>query len=207
MGSNYEVMKRRMQGEFLNYDQSAMIARFGLDADESHLRFDFMGGACRIDRRTGAAECAFPRAEGFREADYNEAMTVYDLLCQSKPDARAAGQFVNMNSLSKLQSASAGLGPGFFRREAKLFDHREPLLRKALARMGGEMLSDGDAAARIAVFRDLSVVFRFWNSDDEFEPEIQFLWDANVLSFMHYETVWFANHVLVQRIQREMQQT
>ena len=200
MQSNYEKMKVQMQREFLKFDQTAMIERFHLWADGTFLTFGFMGGAGRIDRNTGAAACQYGPSAAFREADYNEAMTMYDLLCWSKPDARPSGRFANMQSLSGIQSATAATGQGFFLHEAKLLDHREDALRRALQKLDGKMTDGGDVAAQVPVFCDLNLIFRFWNSDDEFEPEIQFLWDANVLSFMHYETVWFANHALVRRV-------
>lgn len=200
MMSNYEKMKQQMQSEFLKYNQDSMIENFAIDASEEYLTFDFMGGACRVERRTGFVECEYPSTNGFREADYNEAMTVYDLLCYSKRGAAPSGQYVNMQSISKLHSAVSGLSSGFFRREAQLFDHKNMKLCGALEKLGATMADGGDVAAQIPVFDGLNLLFRFWNSDDEFKPEIQFLWDANVLSFMHYETVWFANHILVQRI-------
>lgn len=205
MVSNYEKMKRQMQKEFLKYSQDDMIKRFNIDANEKYLTVDFMGGICRIGRKNGFVECNDIDIEGFREADYNEAMTIYDLLCWSKPDAVPAGQFVNMQSISKLHSTMPDSGSGFFHQEVKLFDHQDTLLREVLEKLGGVIIDGGDLAAQIPVFCGLDLLFRFWNSDDEFAPEIQFFWDANVLSFMHYETVWFANHVLIRRIREMME--
>lgn len=205
MTSNYEKMKRQMQGEFLKYNQDEMIKRFNIDADERDLMVDFMGGICRIARKTGFVECSYMDIDEFREADYNEAMTLYDLLCWSKPDAVPSGQFVNMKSISKMHSTASIGNSGFFNQEMKLFDHQDTLLRNALEKLGGRIVDGGDLAAQISVFCGLDLLFRFWNSDDEFAPEIQFFWDANVLSFMHYETVWFANHVLIRRIREMME--
>ncbi|RHO59919.1 DUF3786 domain-containing protein [Eubacterium sp. AM05-23] len=205
MVSNYEKMKRQMQKEFLKYNQDDMIKRFNIDANERYLTVDFMGGICRIGRKNGFVECNDIDIEGFREADYNEAMTIYDLLCWSKPDAVPAGQFVNMQSISKIHSTAPSANSGFFNQEMKLFDHQDTLLREVLEKLGGVIIDGGDLAAQIPVFCGLDLLFRFWNSDDEFAPEIQFFWDANVLSFMHYETVWFANHVLIRRIREMME--
>lgn len=200
MVSNYEKMKRQMQEEFLKYDQDSMIKNFCIDADEKYLTFDFMGGRCRVDRKTGLAECKYMYTKEFKEADYNEAMTVYDLLCYSKPGAAPSGQFVTMQNISKLHSTAAAPGSGFFHQEAQMLDHQNTLLEETLKKLGGKMVGCGDVAAEISVFGDLKLLFRFWDSDDEFSPEIQFLWDANVLAYMHYETVWFANYVLIRRI-------
>ena len=205
MTSNYEKMKRQMQGEFLKYDQDEMIKRFKIDANERYLMIDFMGGICRIARKTGFVECSHMDIDGFREADYNEAMTIYDLLCWSKPGAVPSGQFENMQSISKIHSTVPVANSGFFYQEIKMFDHQETLLRDAMQKLGGVIVDSGDLAAQIPVFCGLKLLFCFWNSDDEFAPEIQFFWDANVLSFMHYETVWFANHVLIRRIREMME--
>lgn len=200
MISNYEQMKWQMQVEFLKYNQEDMIKRFSLTASETYLLFDFMGGSCRIHRKSGLVETSYGYMDGFCEANYNEAMTVYDLLCWSRPDAVSSGRFVNMQSISPMQNGTSRLGTDFFRQEARLFDHQEESLRTSLEKLGGIADESGDVAARIPVFRGLNVLFRFWNSDDEFVSEIQFLWDERVLDFMHYETVWFANHVLVRRV-------
>lgn len=207
MVSNYEKMKQQMQKEFLKYDQVSMTERFPIEANAEYLMFNFMGAPCRVYRKTGVVECKSVHAKVFREADYNEAMTVYDLLCYSKPDAAPSRQFVNMQSISKLHSAVSASSSGFFRREALLFDHKNAALCDALEKLGGTIFGSGDVAAQMSVFCGLEVLFRFWDSDEEFDPEIQFLWDANVLSFMHYETIWFANSVLVRRVCEIMEQT
>ena len=110
-----------------------------------------------------------------------------------------------MQSISKIHSTASSANSGFFNQEMKLFDHQDTLLREVLEKLGGVIIDGGDLAAQIPVFCGLDLLFRFWNSDDEFAPEIQFFWDANVLSFMHYETVWFANHVLIRRIREMME--
>ncbi len=203
MESNYEKTRRKMQDEFLKYDQQNMIDRFLLESDDRYLSFMFMESPCRVDRKTGGVECF--RGGQFREAGFNEAMTVYDLLCWSKPYASPSGEYVMVQTLSPLHSASKGLGTdGFLSREAKLFDHRDDELRTALQNAGGRAAKGGDVAALFEVFRGLHIMFRFWNSDDEFGPQVQLFWDKNVLDYMHFETVWYAGRVLISRIRDEM---
>ena len=203
MDSNYEITKHKMQEEFLRYDQEKIIERFPLNRDAEYLRFLFFGRACRIGRKTGRVECA---ADGrFREGDFNEAMTVYDLLSWSKPEAAPSGEYVLTQSLSPLMTSGAGLGGnGFYQREAVLFDHHTEELRAAAEALNGQETAGGDFSAYIDVFDGLRVMLRFWNSDDEFGPQIQIFWDKNVLLYMHYETVWYACGVLMSRIRQEM---
>jgi len=48
------------------------------------------------------------------------------------------------------------------------------------------------------------VWLRFWDGDDEFPPQLGVLWDANSLSFMHYETLWYVFGALREEILREL---
>ena len=91
--NNYEQMRDQMRGQFLNYDQQEMIRKFALKYDENHLYIRFFGRDYRISRADGLVEGT---ADGFAtcyEADYNESMTIYDVLCCSKPDCRLSGEF------------------------------------------------------------------------------------------------------------------
>ena len=192
-----------MQSEFLKYDQEKIIERFHLDADDEFLRFPFFGSECRVNRKNGMVACA---EDGiFREGDFNESLTVYDLLCRAKPEAAPSGEYVLTQSLSPLQTSAAGLGGnGFYTKEALFFDHHTDELNTALRTLHGCMTKGGDVSAFIPVFHGLQVLFRFWNSDDEFSPQIQIFWDKNILQYMHYETVWYACGVLISRIRNEM---
>jgi len=40
----------------------------------------------------------------------------------------------------------------------------------------------------------------FWEADDEFDSHAVFYWVANARQFVHYETLWFINKYLSQRI-------
>ena len=52
MVSNYEITKRRVQKEFLKYDQEKMIQKFSLDSDDDFLYIRFISHLYRIHRRT-----------------------------------------------------------------------------------------------------------------------------------------------------------
>lgn len=198
--SNYERTKNQMCAEFLGYDQEKMIERFGFEADERFLKFRFLGSGCRVDRQTGVVECADPATGEFSAADFNEAMTVYDLLCWSKPGAAPCGRYMNLQSLARLCGAASWPGNSGFAEQARLFDGRTEALVKAAERLGGRPVSGGDAAAEIPVFGELRAILRFWASDDEFEPQLQILWDENTLMYMHYETAWYASAALLRRV-------
>lgn len=202
--SNYDIMKRQMQKEFLKYDQEKMIRKFGLASDEEYIFIRFTAMDYRIGRKNGAVSGSDDGFRTFREADYNEAMTLYDVLCYSRDNCRLSGEFVNMQSLSSVMGGSAPVGSSLFSNRLSRFDHKEVPLAKACKDLGGEKEERGDVAYRIPLFDFLPVIFRFWNSDEEFPPSLQFFTDKNILDYMHYETVWFAMSHLLERIEGKL---
>lgn len=86
--SNYEKMKNQMAGAFLQYDQENMIRKFGLAYDNDFLYIWFFNRKYRIDRLTGQVSWSKDAFQTQEKADYNEAMTIYDVLCYSKENCR-----------------------------------------------------------------------------------------------------------------------
>lgn len=193
--SNYEKMKHEMAGAFLRYDQKQMIRRFSLETDAHYLYIPFVGRNYRIDRHTGMVQ----QVDGAttQDADYNEAMTIYDVLCYAKADCRPAGTFVNMNGLSSVQTGSLARSRSFFQKTIDFFQGKPALLARACKALGGTEEKGGDVAFRIDMFPFLSMILRFWDADDEFTASLQILVDKNILEYMHYETMMFAiGHVM-----------
>ena len=202
--SNYEITKHRVQGDFLKYDQEKMIEKFALKADEHYLYIKFIGHVYRIDRETGLLEWS---EDGFTtcvEGEFNEALTIYDLLCDSKENCMASGDYVNLKSLSSLQSSSKNLGDGLFHGNDKIFDHKEKLLSEICEKLGGKKAGKGDAAYEIPWFDFVSCRIQFWNSDEDFDAQMQIFMDKNILDFIRYETVWYAVGHLMRRLTEEL---
>ena len=204
--SNYEVTKRRVQSEFLKYDQEKMIRKFALKFDENYLYIKFIGHLYRIHRNTGFLEWSEDDFKTCIEAGFNEALTIYDLLCDSREYCHAAGEYTNLKSLSALQSGSKKLGDGLFENLGRVFDHKEEALCMACERLGGNKKGKGDVAYELPLFEFLPCMIQFWNSDEEFEASLQIFFDKNVLDFIRYETVWYAANHLMKRLKEEVEQ-
>ena len=199
MANNYETMKLQMRDEFLKYDQAAMIEKFGLGSDDENIYITFFGTEYAVDRKTSGV-----RSE-HGEAGYNEAMTIYDVLCYSKPHCKASGRMVNMGSLSTIQGGSMKReGDGLFGGYEAEFDQKDEALSAACAKLGGVPEGKADVAYRIPMFPFLDVMLQYWDSDDEFPASLQLFVDAGIIDFMHYETVWFALSYLLERIRELM---
>ena len=76
--------------------------------------------------------------------------------------------------------------------------------RKACLALGGTPLPNGDIAYAIELFDGLPIAVQLWFGDDEFPPNLRFLWDENALMYIKYETMYFAKGMLLSRIEEQM---
>lgn len=198
--SNYEVMKNQMAHAFLQYNQENIIRKFHLKQDDQYLYIRFLEREYRINRLDGSVTWG----ENGQAADYNEAMTIYDVLCYSKEGCHPAHEWVNLSSLSSIQGGSLSRKGNFFQEAAAFFDKKTQALERACEMLHGRKLTNGDLAYEFDLFPFLPVILRFWESDEEFPESLQILVDRNILYYMHYETVMFAISHLMNRLKALM---
>lgn len=202
---NYEQMRDQMRCHFLDFDQSEMIRKFNLIHNDSFLYLRFFKRLYRINRSDGVVEWSEDGFQACVEGDYNESMTIYDVLCCSKSDCRLSGQFAPSSSLKgTVYTASNAGGGSMFAQVTEIFDARPEALSRACECLGGIPQGRGDVSYRIEMFDFLPLQFSFWQSDEDFPPEITLFWDTNVLDFMHYETLWFAAGHMMNRLKALM---
>lgn len=193
--SNYERTLLDARKRFLTYDQSLMIDRFSLSHDENYLYLTLTGRLYRICRRTALVEW-LDESGAAHEADFNASLSIYDVLCCSRPNCTLSGQYAPINSVAK-NYHTQNLGGNVFDGCPSLFADHPKLLEKALISLGGVPEGKGDIAYRIDLFPFLPVRVQFWAADDEFPASLQILWDLNTLDFLHYETTYYiAGHLL-----------
>ena len=202
--TNYDKTKISMAHVFLKYDQATMIHKYSLDYNSDWLYITFINRTYRINRKTGSVHWSDNDFEIVHEANHNEAMTIYDVLCYSKDGCHLANEFVNINSLSTIRTGNLSQNSGFFQSTADFF-HGKPLeLHNACIALSGKELDKGDVAFEMKLFSFLPIIIRFWEADDEFPASLQILADRNILDYMHYETLMFALTHLFQRLKEEM---
>lgn len=204
MQSNYEIMRDRMQEKFLEYDQNHMIEKFHLKQDADYLYLKFVGRMYRIHRKSGKVEWSEDGFISCTAAGYNEAMSIFDVLCDSRDDCRLSGRFCSINRLRGTVQ-SAGPGGTIFSQQALYFDGKAEQVARACQALGGIKEAVGDVSYRLYAFEFLPVVFQFWNSDDEFPAELKFMWDENILDYIHYETAFFIMSHILFRIKEQME--
>lgn len=204
MISNYEIMRNQMRREFVKYDQSRMISKFSLRNDESYIYIVFLFREYRIDRITGVVEWSEDGFSTSIEADYNESMTIYDVLCYSKDDCCLSGNYCPVNML-KGTVKSSNVGSNMFQKSADGFNGKLKELETVCGIWGEKLDLNGDVAAKLYPFSFLPVIIQYWEADEEFPANLKFMFDENILDYMHFETIFFMMGHIVKRIQDMME--
>lgn len=199
--SNYEIMRNRMRKEFVKYDQEKMIKKFNLNFNKDYLYLDFLCRNYRIDRKNGTVEWSKDGFLSASEADYNESMTIYDVLCYSKDDCHLSGNFCPLHMAKGMVRTMYGGDTKLFQNTAVKFQGRTKQLAHACSVLGKPAGGAGDVAAVLQAFPFLPVMFQYWDGDDEFPPNMKFMFDENILDYMHFETVQFMTFHILKRIE------
>ena len=199
--NNYLVQAQQAKDLFLTYDQDALIRKFHLSFDDTYLYATMLHTLYRIHRATGDLE----KQVGSVWADantFNEVLTLYDTLCDSREDRHLSGRWKNMTSFGLMfhQNLLEGARDPW----AEKFQDHLPLFRKACLALGGVPLPSGDAAYAIELFDGLSIGVQLWLGDEEFPSNLRFLWDENATMYIRYETMFYARELLLDRIAEEM---
>lgn len=199
--NNYLIQARQAKARFLTYDQSRLIAKLNLRSDGEYLYVPMLGQTYRISRTSGdmQRQTAGDWVDG---NSYDEVMTLLDLLCDSREDRHISGRWKNMTSF------------GLMFHQNLLEEQKDPRaekfqadpegFRKACLALGGTPLPNGDIAYAIELFDGLPIAVQLWFGDDEFPPNLRFLWDENALMYIKYETMYFAKGMLLSRIEEQM---
>ena len=196
--NNYETAKENARRCLLTCDQKSMEDRPFLSFDTEYFYTALAGQNCRTSRETGLVEILQPDGI-WLPAGFNAALTVYDLLCYSLPEARPSGEYVTIGQLNSVFTSSAN--SDFYRDYAEWFDPRQELLNEACRKLGGVPANaKGDIAWLLPMTDSLSMILQFWEADEEFPPSLTLLMDSRILDFMHFETVWYAAGHLLARL-------
>lgn len=187
---NYILSRNRAQKYFLNFDQEKLIREMDLPYDENYLYVNFVTFPYRINRLTGVVEKSIDQFQTVREANYNEVLSIFDLLCHDGKNKTLSGVWAGVNNL-KGRPNTIGVGTDFHAEISRVFDADIPAFKKACEALGGIAVPFGDIGYKIPIFRDFSIIIKFYYSDDEFPAQTTVLWDEHTLEFVYYETAFY----------------
>ena len=190
-------MQEAARLRFLEYDYENLCRRTGVAAAEDGLVTCFLGQKVEISRETGTITV------GDHEAGFGESLTIYDWLCDGKPDAVAAEQFCTITSLPGVYVSGSGLSMNGNSVAPLIAANRDGFLSLCQT-MGGREIAGADLAVVIQVFPDLPMLLKFYEADEDFPATLTLLWDENVLQFIRYETVYYLAGCLLERIRSKL---
>ncbi len=198
---NYDLQVDISKRIFLEYDQERMIRKFCLDADEQYIYLTYLNTPCRISRESGGIEeqiCGrWQECRGF-----STVMTVYDLLCYHKGET-APALFHQWCAVGTFVVTGVTQTDSFTKKYAKLFDGRLDKLKVAVQKLGGVLqppMAGADLTCQFQVTPFFPVLLQFWAGDEEFLPKLLILWDRNTDQFMHFETTFYLQGDLLERL-------
>jgi len=197
--NNYDLQLRQAQRLFLQYDQQALLDKLKLQADEKFIYVKLLCKAYRLDRTTGNLERL---EETWVDANtHAEVMTLLDLICDSRPDRHLSFRWKGMAEFGKLAHQQLLEKKDPF---AQAIQEDTEAFRRACLGLGAESIPGGDMAFAFDLFEGLRIAVLFWEGDEEFPPQVRFLWDGNALMYLKYETMYFAVGLLKKWIEDAM---
>lgn len=198
---NYLIQAQQAKQLFLAYDQQALIRKFRLSFDETYLYTTMLGTRYRIRRSTGDLE---RQEDGiWKDANtFNEVLTLFDLMCDSREDRYLSGRWKNMTAFGLMfhQNLLEGARDPW----AEKFQAYQSGFRRACVALGGVPLPTGDISYAIELFDGLAIGLQLWLGDEEFPPNLRCLWDENATMYIRYETMYYAKALLLDKIVAEM---
>ena len=192
--NNYDKMLEDARLRFTGYDMSTLARMPGVEDRGTHLATRFFAREVLVDKTTGRITL-----DG-EQAGFSQGLSIYDWLCDRKADATPAGEYCPVGSLPGIYVGGSGLmmsGDSL----AKQIDSAPERFRAACQAMGGREVALGDLGFEIPIFPGLWAQLKFYFSDEEFPPQLTFLWDRNILQFVRYETVYYIAGCLCKRLQ------
>lgn len=193
--NNYATAVVGARSLFLSHDQEKMIEAFSLEADQSYLYLRFVAAPYRIHRATGVVESR--RTGSWKEAAFNDVMSIYDMLCNPNGRPRLTGSWISVQEMNRLKSGAKTLGSGLDTAWESFYRGKADQLAAACKALGGKRETVGDVAYTLPVFDWMSVYFQFWDGDEEFPPKICFLWDRSTPDYLHFETTFYVTDFIL----------
>lgn len=201
MADNYLIQAAQAKACFLHYNQEALIQKLHLKHDDAYLYTTLLHTPFRIHRTTGDIH-RLENGVWVAAESHAEVMTLLDLVCDSKEDRFLSGKLKNMADFGHMfhQSMLEDRDPW-----AQKFQDDLEGFHRACRALHGTPVPIGDAAYTIELFDGLGITLQLWLGDEEFPPNLRFLWDENALMYIKYETMYYARGLLLKRLGAEME--
>lgn len=198
---NYAVMRQDAVDRFLTYEVENLLKNPGVSSWEKGVQTTFFSLPVHLDRTTGSIVLIDGEKE--IECDFSPTLSILDYVCDRKPSAIAANVFCPVTSLPGVFVGGSGL---VMKNGAlgQRIQQDPAAFQKACESLGGVATGAGDMGYRLHIFPDLCMELKFYFADEDFPPQLTFLWDKNILQFVRYETVYYIAGYLTRELRSLM---
>lgn len=153
--------------------------------DEEEYKINFLSGEYLVD----VSQRQVRTAGGTPAADFAAILILHYLAAALAGLPRPSGKWISFPELE----GGKGYLSSFKKRcldpvVNKYGDNPEGLL-KSKARLGGQKAEVSDFGFIVEAFRDVPVLVTFWKRDEEFLPEANMLFDANIVKIFTTEDI------------------
>lgn len=204
--SNYDRQVDIGRQIFLEYDQQLLICKFNLESDENWIYLTYLHTPCRISRATGQID-ELLMGSWSECRNYGTVMTIYDLLCHHKGTTAPALHHTWCTAASFVITGVQDTGM-FSGKYATFFDGHPEALKAACIKLGGicqKPMSGADLTCLFPVTAFFPVLLQFWQADEDFPPQLLLMWDSNAMQYLHYETTFYLQGDLLERLKKIME--
>lgn len=183
---HYELLRKQWQTQILTLPPKSLVQKLPfLIPEENFIRIPYMNKHYILSLHAGV----------ITEADRQSTIELYDelnimtLLWYSRPGAVLSGQWCPFYALKNASPFADAFRRSNMEPFARYFHRQADLLRKTLISLGAAEISGADVAFVYYVFPCIPVMILFWNGDDEFPSQVNFLFDKNATDFIHVESI------------------
>ena len=198
---NYAKMRQDAVDRFLTYKIENLLKNPGVSSWEKGVKTTFFSRPVYLDHTEGSI--LLIDGEKKKECDFSPTLSILDYVCDRKPSAIAANTFCPVGSLPGVFVGGSGLVMKNGSLEQRI--QEDPAaFQRACESLGGVATGAGDMGYRLHIFPDLCMELKFYFADEDFPPQLTFLWDKNILQFVRYETVYYIAGCLAREFRSRM---
>lgn len=186
MESNYDKVIETWRQKFLIMDIDEIVRKFNLKRDENAIYVTYFSKELRIDLITGKITYVEDEA---KKPNFNTTMNIYNMFHYSIDYPVASGNLVPFRQVKRVYPFEDAYKRTILSRFIELFTGKTDLLEEACKKLDGKPFGKADVGYILPVYPFLNIAITFWDADDEFDAQVNMLFDSNITDFMHEENV------------------
>lgn len=197
---NYQALMDKWQSIIAGMDLRLFKERYQMEEDEAFWYLIYFHQKYAIDKRTAKIHLV---GQEEHEMGFNELMCIYHMFYYCKEDAGTSGNFVPFRLVKRAAPFEAAYQRTILHPLQEVFDGHAAELKKACEALGGTPIRQGDVGYQIMAACGIPLIITFWDGDDEFPAQANILFDDNITSYLHEETVVSLAAELARRLTEE----